>query len=99
MKRLNKETRDKLKEVIKNHYKSEILKEKKDEEVDISNDEEIEDNGMEGNEEASSGGSSSEIENALNVALEAATAYGDPKLSTLLNNAKIYLARSLSKKV
>lgn len=103
MKKLNKESRDRLKEVIKQHYKSGVLKEKEDseEELDI-NDEEtdgVEDDSVEGSEEVTSGGNSSEIENALNAALEAAASYGDPKLSTLLNNAKIYLARSLSKKV
>lgn len=39
-----------------------------------------------------------EMDNALDAAIKVSNSYGDPKLSTLLDNAKIYLARTLAKR-
>jgi hypothetical protein len=86
---------------IKENIKK-IVREAKNEETETEEDLNIDTPSGEENidisSETDSGDVAVEMDNALDAAIKVANSYGDPKLSTLLDNAKIYLARTLARK-
>jgi hypothetical protein len=88
-----------IKELIKEKYKSmKPLDEKEEEEITDTDTFDTEEFSDTDTEIPTTSSDSTAMEDALDAAIQSAIDYGDPKLSTLLDNAKIYLARSLARR-